>query len=103
MASCCWRWWLVASIERTAYPQFRRAVSACELRETFTPTEDEIGWARDRSRSEHHLLALLLWLKVYGRLGYFPDLFDVPMPIVDHVRGVLELKPDVDPAPRLGA
>lgn len=87
----------MASIERTAYPQFRRTVSARELRETFTPTQDEIVWARDRSRSEHHLLALLVWLKVYGRLGYFPDLFDVPLPIVDHIRGVLELKPDVDP------
>jgi len=27
----------VTSIERTAYPQFKRAVSARELRETFTP------------------------------------------------------------------
>lgn len=67
-----------------------------ELRETFTPTDDEVAWARGKSRTEHHLLALLVWLKAYGRLGYFLDLSGVPLPIVEHIRGLLELKPDVE-------
>jgi hypothetical protein len=86
----------VASIERTAYPRLKRVVSARELHEAFTPTVDEIGWARERTRSPQHLLALVVLLKTYHRLGYFADLFEVPLPIVEHVRGVLELKPEVD-------
>ena len=37
---------LVASVDRTAYPGFARVVSARELAEAFTSTEDEIEWAR---------------------------------------------------------
>jgi Domain of unknown function (DUF4158) len=86
----------VASIERTAYPRLKRVVSARELHDAFTPTVDEIGWARERTRSPQHLLALMVLLKTYHRLGYFADLFEVPLPIVEHIRGVLELKPEVD-------
>ncbi|MGH3403357.1 MAG: DUF4158 domain-containing protein [Streptosporangiaceae bacterium] len=86
----------MASIDRTAYPQFRRAGSVRELRETFTPADDEVAWVREKSRTEHHLLALLVWLKAYGRLGYFLDLLEVPLPIVEHIRGLLEFKPDVE-------
>lgn len=48
--------WLVTSIDRTAYPQFRRAVSVRELRETFTPADDEVAWAREKSRTENEIL-----------------------------------------------
>ena len=37
---------LVASVDRTAYPGFARVVSARELAEAFTSTEDESEWAR---------------------------------------------------------
>jgi len=53
----------LASIDRTAYPRFKRAVSVRELAEAFTPTLDEITWARGRTQHEHHLLALLVRLK----------------------------------------
>jgi hypothetical protein len=86
----------MTSIDRTAYPQFKRAISARELRESFTPAAADMVWARERTRSEHHLLALVVWLKAYARLGYFPDLFEVPLPVVEHVRQVLELKPNVE-------
>lgn len=35
----------MASIERTAYPRFRRLVTAAELA-GLSPTEDEATWAR---------------------------------------------------------
>jgi hypothetical protein len=41
----------MASIGHTAYPRFRRVVSVRELQESFTPGGDEIGWARERTRS----------------------------------------------------
>ncbi|MGW3473796.1 DUF4158 domain-containing protein, partial [Saccharopolyspora sp. NPDC000995] len=81
----------MASIDRTAYPRFKRAVSLRELAEAFTPTQDEITWARGRTQHEQHLLTLLVRLKCYQRLGYFAKLADVPATVVEHVRGVLEL------------
>ena len=66
----------MASIERTAYPRFRRAVSVRELHESFTPGLAEIEWARELTRSPEHCLALVVWLKSFQRLGYFPELFE---------------------------
>ena len=45
-------------IERTAYPRLPRAVSLKELRESFTPGDDEMAWARTHTQSDLHLLAL---------------------------------------------
>lgn len=81
----------MASIDHTAYPRFKRAVSVRELAEAFTPTSAEITWARGKTQYEQHLLALLVRLKCYQRLGYFAKLADVPAVVVGHVRGVLEL------------
>ncbi len=39
----------MTSIERTAYPQFRRLTSARVLHVFFTPTAEEIAWARERT------------------------------------------------------
>jgi hypothetical protein len=85
----------VASIDRTAYPRFKRVVSGRELAESFTPSEDEIAWARGRTQSDQHLLALLVWLKSYQRLGHFPKLDDVPDPVVTHIRAAAGLGSDV--------
>ena len=49
----------MASIERTAYPRFRRILTVGELA-TLTPVAEEIAWAKEQTRSESHLLALLL-------------------------------------------
>ena len=59
-------------IERTAYPRLPRAVSLKELRESFTPGDDEMAWARTLTQSDLHLLALVVWLKCYQRLGVLP-------------------------------
>lgn len=48
---------------------------------------EEIRWARGRTRAPQHLLTLVVLLKAYHRLGYFADLFEVPLPIVEHHSG----------------
>lgn len=50
--------WVVTSIERTAYPQFKRLITAHELHLFFSPTREELEWAADRTDSDEHLLAL---------------------------------------------
>lgn len=85
----------MASIERTAYPQFKRITPARELREAFTPSADEVAWAREATRSHAHLLGLVVLLKCFQRLGYFPRTHDVLAAVTEHVRGCLELPGEV--------
>jgi hypothetical protein len=71
-------------------------VSGRELAESFTPTDAEIEWARTRTQDEQRLLALVVWLKSYQRLGYFPKVDDVPPAVVRHVRDALGLAGNVE-------
>ena len=59
----------MASIDRTAYPRFKRVVPVRELNEAFTPTADEVAWAGDRSLGDSNVLSLVVLLKSYQRLG----------------------------------
>ncbi|MFG2586206.1 DUF4158 domain-containing protein [Streptomyces malaysiensis] len=81
----------MTSIERTAYPRFKRLITAHELHLFFSPTRDELQWAADATDGNEHLLALLLMLKSYQRMGCFPALEDVPEPVVEFVRRQVEL------------
>ena len=68
-------------LDRTdPYPRFKRTIAAKELREAFTPGADEVAWAREAIRAPGHLLGLVVLLKCFQRLGYFPKLADVPAP-----------------------
>lgn len=85
----------MTSIERTAYPRFRHEPNARELQDLFTPSEDEIEFARSlvRDNNEHHFFAAALLLKCLQYLGYYPDLAAIPRAIVNHVRICLRLRP----------
>jgi uncharacterized protein DUF4158 len=86
---------VLTSIDRTAYPRFARMVSAQELTDAFTPAGDEVVWAREKTTTGQHLLALVVRLKCYQRLGYFPQLDEVPDSVVGHIRGLLGLSGEV--------
>lgn len=64
----------MASIERTAYPRLRLHLTARALKELYTPTPEEITFARKSARSPQHQFTLLVFLKPFQRLGYFPKL-----------------------------
>lgn len=51
-----------------------------------TPTADELNWAPSRTSKPQHLLTLIVWLRSYQRLGYFPKLDNVPAVVIKHVR-----------------
>src|SRR5450755_3608875 len=87
----------MASIERTAYPRFRRLVTARELA-SMSPTEDELAWAGTHARSDEHLLTLGLSLTCFQRLGYFPRSGEVPGEVVEHVRRCLALREGTAPS-----
>jgi hypothetical protein len=81
----------MASIERTAYPRFKRFMSVREPHVFYTPQPDEIVWAGEAAGSDEHMLALVTQLKVFSRLGYFPVLDEVPVEVVGHIRRDLRL------------
>lgn len=87
----------MTSIERTAYPQFKKLVSARVLHVSFTPAPDEISWARERTSGAEPLLAVVLALKCYQKMARFPSADEVPEVVVEHVRRCLELGADVEP------
>ncbi|MFF6851766.1 DUF4158 domain-containing protein [Streptomyces antimycoticus] len=87
----------MTSIERTAYPRFKRLMSAREMHVFFTSKREEIEWVQEWTRSGEHLLALALALKCYQKLGYFPKAAEVPGTVVEHVRGALELPEGTGP------
>jgi hypothetical protein len=81
----------MTSIERTAYPRFKRLITARELHLFFSPGLEEAQWAAERTESDEHQLALLLMLKSYQRMGCFPKLGEVPDMVVDFARRALNL------------
>jgi hypothetical protein len=87
----------MASIERTAYPRFKRNPSARELEHVYTPTEEELNLARTIARKQQPQFGLLLLLKSFQRLGYFPSIEDIPPVIVQHIRVASEFTADVSP------
>ena len=68
----------MASIERTAYPRFKRRPTAQELTDVYTPTSEEVAFSRATARGPTPTLTLVVLLKAFQRLGYFPRLQDVP-------------------------
>jgi len=87
----------MASIERTAYPRFKRTPTPHNLHVLYTPTDAEIAFAQRAARSRPHQLSLLVLLKAFQRLGYFPKLIEVPPAIVSHIRSCLHMEQDVEP------
>ncbi|MEN3111847.1 Tn3 family transposase [Uliginosibacterium paludis] len=76
----------MVSIERTAYPRFSKPPAGKELQRNFTPTEEERAWAERTARTPIQRLGLLVLLKTFQYLHYFPSLEDVPLEVINHVR-----------------
>jgi Domain of unknown function (DUF4158) len=87
----------MTSIERTAYPRFKRVISAGELYGHFKPTREEVSWASQRTDSDGHLLALVLALKCFQWMGRVPQQDEVPGQVVEYVRRALKLPGAVVP------
>ena len=68
----------MTAIERTAYPRFTRAPSIKELGEIYTPTPANVAFVSTKARGPAKQLALMILLKVYERLHYFPDPQSIP-------------------------
>ena len=88
----------MTSIERTAYPRFKKLVTAVELHNHFAVTRVERVWAAERTDTDAHLLALVLSVKCLAKMGRFPSLAEIPASVVNFVRRDLELPETTMPA-----
>lgn len=79
----------MASIERTAYPRFPRTLTLKDLQTTFTPRPEEIEWASGFARAPDRRLALLVNLKCFQFLRYFPPVDAIPEDVVGYVSASL--------------
>jgi hypothetical protein len=84
----------VASIERTAYPRFKRYYTPHELEKIYTPTKTEIAFALKVTTGSENYFNLLVLLKIFQRLGYFPQIADIPRSVIHHIRAILNLPED---------
>jgi uncharacterized protein DUF4158 len=81
----------VASIERTAYPRFKSPLTSQELVDLYTPTPEDLAFAQRQTPTPARQFFVLVLLKAFQRLGYFPKLADIPPTILTHLRGCLHL------------
>jgi hypothetical protein len=63
----------MAAIERTAYPRLKQTLSKSEIQDFYSLTLDEKFFIREIARNDEPQLHLLVQLKTFQRLGYFPN------------------------------
>lgn len=81
----------MTSIERTAYPRFKRYYTSNELKNIYTPTTEEKLFATEHTKNQNNYFNLLVILKTFQRLGYFPKIKQVPISIINHIKKELSL------------
>src|SRR2546423_9675427 len=87
----------MTAIDRTMYRQMKRSSTTKELIEAYATTEEERSFGSTMTRTVQNQLNLMLWIKLFPCLGYFPALDEIPAPLVDHIRKALDLAADVVP------
>jgi Domain of unknown function (DUF4158) len=62
----------MTAIHETAYPRLRSNLTDKELRELYTPTPEEMAFVQQVTSSPVTALGVVVLLKTFQRLGYFP-------------------------------
>jgi hypothetical protein len=86
----------VASIERTAYPRFKAALSAQELQTLYAPTEEEREFVATHTRTDTPPLTLLTLLTCPQSLGSLPAFETIPPSIRQSLCQQRRLPPETE-------
>lgn len=73
------------NITDTVYPRLKANPTSKELDKIFTPSPEEQQFAWQYTTEDSQTLRLLVWLKVFQRLGYFPALDEISERIFEHI------------------
>ncbi|WP_268887365.1 Tn3 family transposase [Ktedonobacter robiniae] len=63
----------------------------------YTPTPADVAFVSTTARGPNQKFALMILLKVFQKLGYFPAPKLIPGAIIGHIRGEMELPKDLVP------
>lgn len=89
---------IVISSDDTAYPQSPRVITDRDLEDFFTPADEEIAFVTQATRDDPGLhLSFMLLLKCMQYLNYLPEITDIPLQIVNHIRNALSMDDTVQP------
>ncbi len=76
---------MATAIHETAYPRIRSSITETEMVEIYTPEKDELAFVNKNAKTPSTKLGLLLLLKFFQRLGYFPDFNDIPFQVIEYI------------------
>jgi len=79
----------MTAIHETAYPRIRSNLGDQELQELYTPTVDDAVFVRRMTKTAVTELGLVLLLKTFQRLGYFPNFDALPPRLIHHIAGAM--------------
>jgi len=82
----------MTAIHETAYPRIRSNITEKELDELYTPTQEQLEFADKNTREPIQKLGLLILIKTFQRLGYFPTLNQIPQQIIQHIAHCTQLE-----------
>ena len=80
------------SIERTAYPRLEERVAIDELFHLYTPSEQDLEFTKLHVKKKANYQSFLVLFKSFRKLGYFPNLSEVPSVITEHIGKALGLE-----------
>ncbi|WP_341679368.1 Tn3 family transposase [Niveibacterium sp. SC-1] len=79
----------MASLERTAYPQFLGSYDRRDLQAFFVVSDAEREWSRTAAKAPAQRLALVVLLKAFQHVRYFPSPHAVPSEVAEFIRDQL--------------
>lgn len=79
------------SIQETAYPRLKSNPTSKDLDKLFSPTPEEVTWAKEKARNSFSQLGLLIMLKTFQCLNYFVPITQVPQVIIKHIAKEVDL------------
>lgn len=75
----------MSTFKETAYPRLNAEPSPKELKDSFTPTADELAFAASVARRPVPRAVALMQLKLFQRLGQFSSVANAPLVIRVHI------------------
>jgi hypothetical protein len=79
----------MTAIHETVYPRLRATLLDKELRELYTPTPEEMAFVQQVTPSTMTALGVVVLLKTFQRLGYFPAFETLAPHLMAHLAGVM--------------
>ncbi len=80
----------MASIERTCYPRLKKRFTENDLQSFYAPSETEIYFVKNHANGDEPQLHLLILLKTFQHLGYFPSIEEVSFELIAFLRSILK-------------